>query len=171
MKFISALLALGLCVGFAGGCQAKPTSNKLNVGKVDTAALLQDNPDYQNMSVDYLKEQAEIRQSFAERLEATGRDEAAVLALQEEFLATQEEFNIRWEEKTEEFLKSRHDSIHATAASIAQRKNIQLVVIDSRMYPTVEWGGVDMTKDMALAMSDGEKSKPAETPTPDGDEG
>ena len=162
-------VALG-CALFLTGCQ--PEGNgKIAVGKVDTAQLLQDDPDYQSMSVTYLREQTDVRKEYVDQMKAAGKDEAKIKALQDKYGKVSDEFDLKWKKKTEEFLNTRHDSIQATAADIAKRKNIDIVIIDSAMYPTVEWGGVDMTKDMALAMSDGSQQQPKATGTPNGDEG
>lgn len=161
-------VALG-CTLFLTGCQPEATG-RIAVGKVDTAQLLQDDPDYQSMSVEYLREQTDVRKEYVDQMKAAGKDEGKIKALQEKYGKMSDEFDQKWKKRTEEFLNTRHDSIQATAADIAKRKNIDIVIIDSAMYPTVEWGGVDMTKDMALAMSDGSQVQPAATGTP-GDEG
>jgi Skp family chaperone for outer membrane proteins len=158
------------CTLLLTGCEPQG-SNRIAVGKVDTAQLLQDDPDYQSMSVTYLREQTDVRKEFVDQMKAAGKDEAKIKALQEKYAGVSQEFDEKWKKKTEEFLNTRHDSIQATAAEIAKRKKIDIVLIDSAMYPTVEWGGVDMTKDMALAMSDGSQHKPKATGTPSGDEG
>lgn len=162
----SILLALA-AAGALFGCQ--PAQQRINVGKVDTALLLADDPDYQSMSVDYLREQTDLRQKFVEKLKQAGRDESKLRSLQEEQLKVQQEFNGKWQKKTDDFIKTRNDSIRATAEEIAKQKNLDLVIIDSEKYPTVEWGGVDMTKDMALAMSGGSQQVPATTGTPKAD--
>ncbi len=170
-KYIAKTLALALVSGLLfTGCQSAK-GQKISVGKVDTAALLQDDPDYQSMSINYIKEQTDIRKAFVDRLRAAGDDKDKVAKLQEEYMKKQVEFDTKWRTDTEDFLKTRHDAIKATATEIAERKGIDMVVIDSRKYPTVEWGGVDMTKDMALAMSTGsqEVSTPSATPKGDSD--
>ena len=166
-----ACLALGLgCTLFLSACEPQG-EGRLAVGKVDTATLLQEDPDYQSMSVEYLRDQTDMRKAFVEEMKAAGQDETKTKALQEKYSKTSQEFDAKWKKKTEDFLKTRHDSIQAIAGDIAKRKNIDIVLIDSKMYPTVEWGGVDMTKDMALAMSDGSQHQPKATSTPSGDEG
>lgn len=171
MKRVStSLIGLGLLglLAFAGCQDAK--APKIAVGKVDTAKLLEGDPDYQSMSVSYLREATDIRQEFVEKLKATDNERAKVEKLQSEFQVRQIKFDEAWRLKTEDFLSKRHDSIRGTAEAIAKRKNIDLVLIDSEMYPTVEWGGVDMTKDMSLAMSDGSQTEnPAATATPNGE--
>lgn len=164
---LTAMLGLTLILS---GCEPEGTG-KIAVGKVDTAQLLQDDPDYQSMSVEYLRDQTDMRKEYVDQMKAAGNDETKVKELQEKYQKLSQEFDLKWKAKTEEFLKTRHDSIQATASEIAKRKNIDIVIIDSAMYPTVEWGGVDMTKDMALAMSDGSQHQPKATGTPSGDEG
>lgn len=162
-------LALALLSGLlAAGCE--PSDSKaIMVGKVDTAALLQEDPDYQSMSIEYIKQQTDIRRSLVEKMRDAGEDKKKIQALQEEYMKKQEAFDAEWKTKTEKFLEKRHDTIRETAASIAKRKKIDLVLIDSQMYPTVEYGGADMTKDMALAMSSGSQSAPAPSASPTGD--
>ena len=151
------------------GCQ--PGNQKISVGKVDTAELLKDDPSYQSLSIDYQKNQIDIRKEFVEKVQAAGEDRARLAALREEYMTRQKAFDDEWKTKTEDFLKAREESLHSTAEEIAKRKKIDMVVIDSEMYPTVEWGGVDMTKDMSLALSSGGGAKPSSTSTPDGDKG
>ena len=151
------------------GCQ--PANQKISVGKVDTAELLKDDPNYQSLSIDYQKNQIDIRKEFVEKVQAAGENRDKLTALREEYLGRQKKFDEEWKTKTEDFLKARQESLHSTAEEIAKRKNIDMVVIDSEMYPTVEWGGVDMTKDMSLALSTGGGAKPSSTSTPAGDKG
>jgi len=163
----SGLVAVALGSLLLTGCQ--PAKTKIAVGKVDTAELLKDDPDYQSLSIDYLKEQTDARKEIVKKLEAAQGNEAKMEALQKEWMEKQQSFNKKWETKTVDFLKSRHESIRDTAAKIAERKNIDMVIVDSAEYPTVEWGGVDMTKDMALALSENSSDKPASTATPEGE--
>ena len=166
-----ACLALGLgCTLFLSACESQG-DGRIAVGKVDTATLLQEDPDYQSMSVEYLRDQTDMRKEYVDQMKAVGEDAQKTKALQEKYAKASQEFDAKWKKKTEEFLKTRHDSIQAIAGDIAKRKKIDIVLIDSKMYPTVEWGGVDMTKDMALAMSDGSQHQPESTSTPTGDEG
>lgn len=162
-KIARTLAGLGLMSAlFLNGCES--TQAKMSVGKVDTAVLLQDDPEYQNMSISFMKERTDLRQSSVKKMEAAKGDEAKVKALQSELRTTIEEFDGKWQKKTEDFLRTRHESIQATAEGIAKRKKIDIVVIDSKEYPTVEWGGVDMTKDMQLAMSSEAAPDAAATP-------
>lgn len=161
-KFAGLALVSGLLLV---GCQ--PAEQRIAVGKVDTAELLKDDPSYQSLSIDYQKSQIDIRKEFVEKVQAAGKDKEKMTALRSQYLERQKTFDDQWKQKTEDFLKARQESLQATAEDIAKRKNIDMVVIDSEMYPTVEWGGVDMTKDMALALSTSDK--PAGTATPSGE--
>ena len=162
-------LAVGLAAAvFLPGCQPEG-GGKISVGKVDTAVLLKDDPDYQSLSIDYLKEQTDIRKSFVDRMKEAKNDEKKLQKIQEDYIKTQQKFNDKWKQKTVDFIKTRHASIQDTAAEIAVRKNIDMVVIDSQEYPTVEWGGVDMTKDMALAISSNGGAQPQASGTPKGE--
>lgn len=164
--FLTTVAGFGLVTVLAlSGCETAKST--ISVGKVDTAVLLQDDPDYQNLSLDYTKEQVSIKREFTEKLKATNKDKAKVDQLRKEYLTTQQSFNEKWQNKTEDFLKARHASIQDVASEIAKRKNIDLIIIDSEQYPTVEYGGVDMTQDLALALSN--DAKPSASPSPSGD--
>lgn len=165
---IKRALALALLSGLLmAGCQ--PANSTLTVGRVDTAELLKEDPDYQSMSIEYIKAQTDIRKELVEKLRDAGDNKQKIKSLQDEYMNKQKEFEKKWESKTDDFIQKRHAAIRTTAESIAKRKKIDLVLIDSKMYPTVEWGGVDMTKDMSLAMSSGSQA-PSATSTPSGED-
>ena len=73
----------------------------------------------------------------------------------------------KWMDRTQTYLESRHSSIRDIAQQVAEKKDIDIVIIDSpQAYPTTEWGGVDITKDLALALSRGRsRSSSGETGT------
>lgn len=152
---------IGLAVGLVlfTACEP-PKQGKINIGTVDTAVLVQDDPRYQEMSVLYVKENTALKEEFFTKLKAAAenKDKEKLDALRKDISARQKELDAKWLKKTQEFLASRHEAIKGQAEEIAKRKNIDMVIIDSSEYPTVEWGGVDMTPDMKLALS---QSKPA----------
>lgn len=171
MKNRLATIAVGVSLAAAlllPGCQGGG-NGKIAIGKVDTAILLKDDPGYQSLSIEYLKEQTDIRKTFVDKLKKVKNDESKQKALQKDYIKVQQDFEAKWKKKTVDFIKTRHTSIQDTAAEIAKRKKIDMVVIDSSEYPTVEWGGVDMTKDMALAMSTDQGKQPESTGTPKGE--
>lgn len=156
-----ASLALGLT-----GCEPSKDQSKIVVGKVDTAELLHDDPAYQSLSIDYLKENTDLRGKFLEKMKAVGEDPAARNNVQSNYQAAQQQLDGKWMAKTQDFLQSRHTSIRDTAQKVAESKNIDIVIIDSKAYPTTEWGGVDITKDLSLSLSQGGE-QPAATASPE----
>lgn len=162
---VTGLCALGLAVTMAG-CEPSKSSDRLTVGKVDTAELLHDDPDYQNLSIQYMKENTDLRAKFVDRMKGAGEDPTARDSVQKEYVQAQGAMDKKWMEKTQTYLESRHSSIRDMAQEVAEKKDIDIVIIDSpQAYPTTEWGGVDITKDLALAMSQG-GGKPASTASP-----
>lgn len=160
------LCAVGLAAGLAG-CQAsnKP-AGRLTVGKVDTAELLHDDPDYQNLSIEYMKENTDLRAKFVEKMKGVGEDPESRKGVQQQYVDAQGKMDKKWMDRTQTYLESRHSSIRDIAQQVAEKKDIDIVIIDSpQAYPTTEWGGVDITKDLALALSQGE-GKPAASSTP-----
>lgn len=159
-------LALG-CSLFLTGCQPA-NGGKISVGTVDTATLLQDDAEYQSISISYLKEQTDLRGKYIQMLRDAGDSDDAKAKVYKAQQKASVEFNDKWSKTTKDFLESRHSNIAKHAESIAKRKKIDMVIVDSREYTTVEWGGVDMTKDVALLMSQ-KGSQPSAGETPEAD--
>lgn len=159
--FCVATLSLGL-----SGCEPSKDQSKIVVGKVDTAELLHDDPAYQALSIDYMKENTDLRGKFLEKMKAVGDDPTARNNVQSNYQGAQKQLDGKWMNKTQEFLQSRHASIRDTAQKVAETKDIDIVIIDSKAYPTTEWGGVDITKDLSLSLSQGGEP-PAATATPE----
>ncbi len=157
----SALAALCLTVSLVG-CQP-PKGDKLTVGKVDTAELLQDDPDYQSLSIDYVKENTALRDKFIEQMKQAPNDDGKK-GVQGKYQEAQKTLDAKWMGKTQKFLETRHTEIRDLAKSVAEAKDIDIVIIDSKVYPTTEWGGVEITRDLQLSMSQG---KPAATSSPE----
>ncbi len=156
-KMILACLMVSSAFMFLG-CDPQQ-SKKMAVGRVDTAILLQDDPEYQSLSIEYLKEQTDVRQKFVEKMKAASSPQAKEEA-QNVYEVSQRELDGRWLEKTQAFLQERHTVIQDTAEAIAKRKSIDMVIVDSSMYPTTEWGGVDITPDLQLEMNQRAASSP-----------
>lgn len=159
------LCALALAAGLAG-CQTSKSGGKLTVGKVDTAELLHDDPDYKSLSIDYMKENTDLRSKFVDKMKGAGEDPMARRDVQKAYQGEQQKLDKKWMEKTQKFLESSHVNIRDTAQQIAQSKDIDIVIIDSQVYPTTEWGGVDITKDLSLALTQGGGARPAATASP-----
>lgn len=151
------LVALLLVLGVSG-CQPSKDSGTFKVGRVDTAVLLRDDPKYQSLSIDYMKENMALRQKYVEKAKAAGGGDAAREELAKVYQREQKALDDKWMGKTQDFLESTHSSIRQTAERIAKDKDIDVVLIDSREYPTVEWGGVDITPDFALSKTQGQSA-------------
>lgn len=146
------LLLLVACAVICSGCEPAKTA-KISIGKIDTAVLVQDNPEYLELSKAYIDEQTKFRKGLFEKMKAVSKNKEKLKKIQAEGLKKQKEIDAKWSKKTADFLAAQHESIRERAKGIAERKNIDIVIIDSKEYPTVEWGGVDMTPDMKLSLS------------------
>ena len=163
-RILTGCLTLGVaCSLFLTGCEPAG-GDKVSVGKVDTAMLLQDDPEYQSISIEYLKEQTDLRGKYIKMVREAQTKEGREKVLIEQKKASIA-FNEKWSKTTKGFLESRHNDIAKHAETIAKRKKIDMVIVDSREYATVEWGGVDMTKDVSLLMSQA-GSKPSSDKSP-----
>lgn len=163
-RFVSATLGALCVVSLAAGlsgCEPSKDQTKIVVGKVDTAELLHDDPAYQSLSIEYLKENTDLRSKFVEKMRAAGEDPTGRNSVQSSYQAAQKQLDGKWMNRTQEFLQSRHASIRDSAQKVAETKDIDIVIIDSKSYATTEWGGVDITKDLALSLSQGGDEQPA----------
>ena len=176
MKKTRILLLAVLAAILAGGCEAPKTGgpggssdkpDKLVVGKVDSAIVLQSDPDYMPMAQQYLREQTELRsKTYKQAIKLKG-NKNALQELQTQFMRDQKELTGSWQKKTNEFLTTRNSKMRQMVEDICKDKHIDLVLIDSKEYATVEWGAVDITPDVLLKTSGG-GAAPA-TASPKGD--
>lgn len=151
---VSGVLGSLLLASLLGLTACEPQKDaKLTIGKIDTALLVQDDPRYQELSLAYMKEQGEFREKMFEKMKAAKDDQTQLNDVRKEAMEGQKKLDKEWMQKTQDFLQSRHAAIKDKAKAIAERKNIDMVLIDSSEYPTIEWGGVDMTKDMMLDLA------------------
>ena len=144
-----ALLLLGLSLV---ACQPGPTGSSspgkpqaLVAAKLDTLPILQNDPEYQELASQYTRENIELRKTI-DRLVKEGK-----LADQQapgEYLKRQEKLNSKWMKSTNDFVQTRHTKMRDAVAAICQEKGIDIVVIDSKVYPTVEYGAIDITQEI-----------------------
>jgi hypothetical protein len=167
--FATGLCALALVLSLCG-CQPSRPGNRLTVGKIDTAELLHDDPSYQTLSIDYMKENTDLRSKFVDKMKAAGDDPMARQGVQKAYQGEQQKLDKKWMDKTQKFLESTHTHIRDAAQEIAKSKDIDIVIIDSKVYPTTEWGGVDITKDLSLSLTQG-TAQPATSASPAKKEG
>ncbi|MCA9797339.1 MAG: OmpH family outer membrane protein [Candidatus Eremiobacteraeota bacterium] len=150
MKSLLRFVLMGLSVMLLAGCQ--PAQTKITVGKIDTATLLQSDPEYQDLATKYLREQTEVKRDFLESLRKAQSDSQKTTA-KNKYGEAQKALDKKWSDKTREFLETRHSAIRGSVEEIAKAKNIDMVLIDSKMYPTVEWGAIDITQDVQLKLT------------------
>ncbi len=142
------LILVSCCLALLAGCEP---SRKLRAARLDTAELLQSDPRYEAFSIEYLKQQTDIRQQLVEAVQKAGSESAKKQVVQK-FTDKQKKLNEEWSDKTNSFLADRHEQIRETAKKICEAKDIDIVVIDSKYYPTVEWGAIDITQDVQLQL-------------------
>lgn len=144
-----ALFLLGLSLmacqpgATSGSSSGKP--QPLVAAKLDTLPILQNDPEYQELASQYTRENIELRKTI-DRLVKEGK-----LADQQapgEYLKRQEKLNGKWMKSTNDFVQTRHTKMREAVATICQEKGIDLVVIDSKVYPTVEYGAIDITQEI-----------------------
>ena len=151
-----ALLSVVVCCGCEVATnkdEGKP--KKLIVGRVDSAVILQSDPEYMTLAQQYLREQTDLRGTFMKRAKDAGDNREALDKLKGEFAVQQKEVNKKWMGKTNEFLTTRHSRMQSIVGQICTDKGIDIVLIDSKQYPTVEYGAVDITQDVLLKTSGG----------------
>lgn len=171
-KSVNIIYKAVLAIGTAAliiGCEPGEADRSLRVGKVDTAILLRDDPKYQNLSIEYMKENMALREKFLGKMKSAGESDSARQEVQKSYSEEQKKLDGKWMKKTQDFLDSTHTNIKDLAKKIAESKDIDIVIVDSKEYPTVEWGGVDITPDLALSKTQSPSSDPStsQSPTPE----
>lgn len=147
-----ALLLIGCEKGPSAGLIGSDSPAKLVCGKVDTEVILKADPEYQNLSKEYLDEQIAMEARIQKELVQIGNDTAAQGELRNKALAEQKKLQERWLKKTDDFLQTRHGKMREAVAQLCKEKNIDLVVIDTRLYPSVEYGAIDITQDVLMRL-------------------
>lgn len=146
-RTLPGLVAAGLLLGLLGtGCQSQEPV-LLRTGSVDTTRILKFDDEYQNLAQDYFRERVILADQLNKAVEAQGgalRDQATF----DKFRSLEQELYKKWLDKTREFTRSRMVKIGAAAEAVARKKGLDLVVLDSKEFPTVEYGGVDITGDI-----------------------
>lgn len=163
-KWIGLVAAATLMCGCQNGASTGSTSSssssagkptKLVAGRVDTAVILQSDPDYMTMAQDYLREQTDLRAKTAKKAESLKGDQAGMQELQKTYMTSQKELDKKWNGKTQEFLTTRNTKMQSIVQGICKDKGIDIVLIDSKQYATVEFGAVDITQDVLLKTQGG----------------
>lgn len=160
------LLILG-AVALLTGC-GKPAGNvsasakHLTTGRVDTAVILQADPDYQKTAEEYLKEQLAVKDKFFAKFKVAHdeKDEEKKKEIGAAYTDAQQKLDEKWKKKTAEFLQSRHERLRAAAEQVAKDQKIDLVVVDSKEYPSVEFGATDITQEVMLRMTGTDNKTP-----------
>lgn len=135
------LVASGLLLA---GCQK---DEPMVTGTVDTTKILRFDSQYQDLAQDYFNERVKLA---GELNKAVGAAPEKTLdkATYAKFAQAEADLNAKWLGRTRDFTKTRLEKIQAAAESVCREKGIDLVVLDSDEFPTVEFGGVDITSDI-----------------------
>ncbi len=142
-------MALGLSMMALVGCG--PTG-KLTTGTVNTVALVQSDPDYQKMASDYAKARVELQKKINATIREAGGPSNLSQTDLNKFRQMNAELDKKWFSKTQEFLKARFAHISEAAEAVSKDKRIDLVLVDTPGYPTVEYGAVNITQDLELKL-------------------
>lgn len=144
------LVTVGLLAGLlAAGCQGEARS--LVTGKVDTTQILKYDDEYQSLAREYFAERVTVADRINQIVAQQGgevRDQATYDRLR----AMEAEINQKWLKRTRQFTKDRMVEVSAAAQVVAGKKGLDIVILDSVEFPTVEFGAVDVTGDILAEM-------------------
>lgn len=129
---------------------------------VDTLPILQQDPEYQKLAQKYTVENLELSKQIKKRVEAGELPEAEAA---QEYLKRQKALNDKWMKNTNDFIQTRHEKMRAAVKAMAEEKKIDLVLIHSQVYRTVEYGAFDITQDVLMKVYGNPLGA---TPTPGG---
>lgn len=135
------LVAAGLMLA---GCQQDAP---LVTGSVDTTKILRFDSEYQDLAQQYFNERIKLAGELQKAVGSTGgeiRDQATY----DRFVKLERELGDKWLKRTRDFTKTRLEKVQAAAEAVSKEKGLDLVVLDSDEFPTVEYGAVDITGDI-----------------------
>jgi len=154
-----------------GGCQEQQPgsspSSKLVTAKLDTLPILQTDPEYQVLAKDYAKENLELSKRIKAEIDS---GKLAERDAPQKYLAAQEKLNKKWMAATNDFIQTRHSKMRDIVKQMCEEKGIDIVLIDSKAYPTVEYGALDITQDVLMKIHGGMGSPPMTGATPNATE-
>lgn len=154
------LLALGL-LGCDQAPQTPASSNpKILIAKLDTLPILQQDPAYQALAKKYTEENIKLRQSMEKKKAESGMTDAEAGQL---YLKEQAKLNAKWMAQTNTFIQGNHTRIREVVKALCEEKKIDMVLIDSKAYHTIAYGGFDITQDVLMKIY-GSPNGPAATP-------
>ncbi len=143
-------VAVGLLAGLlSAGCQEAPRT--LVTGRVDTTQILRFDDAYQTLAREYFAERVTVADRINQIVKGQGgevRDQATFDRLR----AMEAEINQKWLKRTRQFTQDRMVAISAAAKVVADKKGLDIVILDSAEFPTVEFGAVDVTGDILAEM-------------------
>lgn len=164
-----------LAVSLLSGCQKSSGSGSEPVGSdtvspsqaiitatVDTLPILQQDPEYQKLAQKYTTDNLELSKQIKKRMDAGELSEAEAA---QEYLKRQKALNDKWMKNTNDFIQTRHAKMRAAVKAMAEEKKIDLVLIHSKVYRSVEYGAFDITQDVLMKVYG---SPLGGTPTPGG---
>ena len=134
------------------GCQqpagpAPGGESKLITAKLDTLPILQNDPQYQELAKSYTVENIELSKGI-KKLVDEGKLDNRQASL--EYLKQQEALNKKWMKNTNDFIQTRHSKMREAVKQLCEEKGIDMVLIDSKAYRTVEYGAFDITQDILM---------------------
>jgi Skp family chaperone for outer membrane proteins len=135
-------------------------------GKVDTTQILKLDNEYQTLAQQYFAERVTVADKI-NRIVAQHGGEIRDQATYDQLKAMEGEINQKWLQRTRQFTQGRMVTISAAAKVVADRKGLDIVILDSPEFPTVEFGAVDVTGDILAEMPGFAGGSGAATPSPE----
>lgn len=146
-NIVKVILA-GIAVSALAGCD----SRKLATGTIDSELLLRQDSQYQHIAQQYYNERQALSVQLLKETGGTIKDQATY----EKYAKLENDLNEKWLSKTREFTECKIAEVQSSCKSVCASKNIDIVLINSDSFPTVEYGAVDITGDILAAMASAE---------------
>jgi Skp family chaperone for outer membrane proteins len=136
--------------------------DKMIAAKLDTLPILQQHPEYQKLAEQYTKDNLELRKEIGQAVNAGKIPEQEAAKV---YLERQDQLNKKWMDTSNKFIQERHETLRKAVAELCQEKGIDMVVVDSKVFHTVQYGAIDITQDVMWKLY----GNPAQVnPTPGG---
>ena len=145
--FLVKVVIAGLAVSALAGCN----SRKLATGTVDSELLLRQDSQYQHFAQEYYNESQALSAQLIKETGGTIKDKATY----EKYAKAESELNKKWLGKTREFTERKIAEVQASCKTVSASKNIDIVLLSTDAFPTVEYGAVDITQDILADLAGG----------------
>ncbi len=150
-RFCAVILAVGALLGGAGCSGPGP---QMQVGFVNTARIVHENPKYLELNILLMQEREAVYSQIPQNVRdlSSGQKQQ----LQQKLAKEASERSGRFDRLVRDFMQKLQADIQESASGVAHQKGLDVVIINTPYFPTIHYtSGEDITTDILLKMQTG----------------